>query len=269
LSYEGPIRLSAELQRILALPRRVLDFDSEEVASLAWNWSRQLLNDDGLREFDRIAALPQAERDAEFDRWARPKNHEHPGMNCPLLMSAEQAVALYEGYHCGGLFFSATVGAGKSLVAFLLSLIFGAARPVLMVPASLEQDTHDKFADYAKMWKAPRPMPTVVSYEVISNPSNALIFCDCAKCAGVKDEPAIPGGLRPTHLFADECDKLRNPEAAVTRRCWRHMAKHSDTVYCGMTATPWRKSIRNSAPQLIWALKWKAPVPIGYVDMQE
>ena len=141
--------------------------------------------------------------------------------------------------------------------------------PVLVVPASLEQDTHDKMADYSKFWKAPRPTPTIITFETISNPSNALILCDCAKCAGVKDEPVKPGGLRPTHLFADECDKLRNPDAAVTRRIGRLISKHPETIYCGMTATPWRKSIKNSAPQIIWALKWGAPVPIGYVDMQE
>lgn len=269
MSYEGPVRHSAELERILKLPRRVVSFDSPEVLNLAWTWSRQLLNKAGLREFDRIAALPQAEQTAEFDRWARPKNHPQPGMNCPLLMSGEQAVMLYEGFHCKGLFASATVGAGKSLVAFLLSLIFAAGRPVVVVPSGLEDDTHEKFADYSRMWKAPRPVPQVVSFEVVSNPANPLLLCDCAKCAGTKDEPAKPGGIRPTHIFVDECDKLRNPDAAVTRRFGRYMARHSDTIYCGMTATPWRKSIKNSAPQIIWALKWGAPVPIGYVDMQE
>jgi hypothetical protein len=269
LSYEGPVRHSAELDRIIKLPRRELDFTSKEVVNLAWSWSRQLLNDDGLREFDRIDALPQAEREAEFSRFARPKNHPQPGLNCPLLLSGEQAVMLYEAFHCKGVFASATVGAGKSLFFYLLALIFGAERSVLVVPASLEQDTHDKFADYSRYWKAPRPTPTVVSYEVISNPANPLLLCDCAKCAGAKDEPATPGGLRPTHLFADECDKLRNPDSAVTRRFGRYMSRHSDTIYCGATATPWRKSIKNSAPQIIWALKWGAPVPIGYVDMQE
>ena len=71
MSYAGPVRKSQELTRILALPRRTLDFDSPEVKALAWAWSKQLLNDAGKREFARIEALPEAQREAEFARFAR------------------------------------------------------------------------------------------------------------------------------------------------------------------------------------------------------
>lgn len=267
MSYEGPVRMSRELERVLALPRRELDFESPEVIELARAWSPMLLNDDGLREWHRVQAMTPERRDAELARFAKPI--DEGGEGCPLLMLPEQAVMLYEAFHQKGLFASASVGIGKTIVSWLLALIFGAARPVLVVPGSLEVDTHDKFAALARFWRAPRPMPQVISYEKLGNPLHALLLCDCKKCAGVHEEPATPGGLRPTHLFCDESDKLRNPDAAVTRRVGRYMSRHPDTVYCGMTGTAWRKSIKNSAPQLIWALKWGAPVPMHYVDMQE
>jgi len=272
LSYEGPVRLTQELERIRKLPRRELDFGSPEVLTLAWTWSPQLLNENGKREWDRIVALPLPEQEKEFARFARPKDQfvdGVPGVGCPLLLSGEQAVMLFEAYHCKGLFASAGVGIGKTLVNLLLALIFGAQRPVCVVPGGLVEDTHAKFADLVRYWKAPRPMPQIVSYEKLSNPSHAALLCDCMKCTGAKQEPAVPGGLRPTHLFPDECDKLRDPGAVATRRIGRYMSKHHETVYCGMTGTAWRKSIKNSAPQLIWALKWGAPVPLTYVDMNE
>jgi hypothetical protein len=279
MSYEGPVRKSRELERVLGLPRRELDFASREVAELAWSWSPQLLNDAGKREWARVTALPDVQRDAELARFASPR--AEGGEGCPLLMLPAQAVMLYEAFHCKGLFASAAVGAGKTLVAWLLALIFGAPRPLLLVPGGLETKTHDEFADLARYWLAPRPAPQVVSYETLGNPKNEFLLCNCPACYPCEKNAqpprrcaceacmGRPGGIRPTHIVADESDKLRNPAAAVTRRVSRYMVRHPETVYCGMTGTAWRKSIRNSAPQLIWALKWQAPVPLTYVDMQE
>lgn len=272
MSYDGPVRRSPELERVLALPRRVLDFDSPEVLALAWSWSPMLLNEAGKREWDRIVALPDAQRDAEFARFARKKDEivdGRPGENCPLLLNPSQAIMLYEAFHQKGLFASAGVGAGKTLVSYLLALILGAAVPLLIVPGSIADKTHEEFADLSRYWQAPRPLPQVITYEKLSNPGAALLLCDCAKCAGAGVEPATPGGIRPTHVFADESDRFRDPSAACTRRMGRFMSRHPATFYAGMTGTAWRKSIKNSAPQLIWALKWGAPVPLSYVDMQE
>jgi hypothetical protein len=262
MSYDGPVRMTTELERVLALPRRVLDFASPEVEALRWSWSPMLLNDYGRQQFDRIALLPPAQRDAEFARWGL--NRDLGGENCPLLLSAEQAVSLYEAFHQKGAFIAAGVGFGKTLVSWLLALIFGSPRPLLLVTGGLVDKTHDDFRDLSRCWKAPHRLPDILSFEKLGQPDSDMVLCDCVKCTTV--EPAAPGGLRPTHIFADEADKLRNPSAAVTKRVGRYMSRHHDTVYVGMTGTAWRKSIKNAAPQLIWALKWGAPVPLNYVD---
>jgi hypothetical protein len=260
--YPGPVRPSPELYRILNLPRRVETAGQWE--RLALEWTPRLLNPAGLVQFNRIMSLPQEEREAEFARFARRK--DEGGENCPLLISALQAQALFEFFHCGGGFASAAVGVGKTLLSWLLALIIQGERVVLLVPASVEQQTHDNFADLSRFWQAPRPPPVIETYETVGGLNHAGIFCSCERCLPRKPdepEPANPG-LRPTHIIADECDLLRNPTSKRFKRVARYMAKHPTTCYYGMTGTPVRKSIRNFAPQLIWALKLAAPVPLHY-----
>ncbi len=264
---EGPVSRSPELERILGIRRRVLDFDSAEVDNLRRAWSMQLLNDAGKRELGRILALPPEQQEAELKRFSA--RRDKGGLNCPLLLSGEQAVALYEAYHEQGAIISAGVGFGKTLLSWLLSLILGAPRPILFVTGGLRDKTHADFQDLAQFWQAPRPIPEIVSFEMLGQPKGETLLCDCAKCLRAPNEPEKPGGLRPTHVFADESDKFRDPQTATTKRMGRYMAKHPTTVYVGMSGTFWRTSIKNAAPQIIWALKLKAPVPLNYTTTQE
>jgi hypothetical protein len=264
--YDGPVRPSPELDRILNLPRRVVT--PGQWGRLALEWSPQLLNPAGRAQWDRIWALPAAARDAELARFARKRNEG--GENCPLLLNPLQAQALYEFYHCGGGFASAAVGVGKTLLFFLLPVVLQSVRPLLLVPASVEQQTHDNFADLARYWLSPRPPPQIVTLETLGAPNHAGILCNCATCAPRAADQAEPPleGCRPTDVFVDECDMLRNPDSARFRRLARYMKHHPLTRYFCGTGTPVRKSIRNFAPQLIWGLKLGAPVPLHYVVTQ-
>lgn len=275
MSDDGPVRVSADLERILKIRRRELDFESPEVLQLARAWSRQLLNPTGQRLFDQIDGMPEAQRAFEFARIAKRK--DKGGENCPLLLNGFQAVLMYEAYHLdvelmaeagvhGGVCGWGGVGVGKTLGCWLLSLILGAPVPLLMVPGGLEGKTHDDFADLAKYWQAPRPSPQVLSFEKFQHPKHALILCDCKACSKAAQEPDEPGGIRPTHVFMDESDGFKNSGTARTRRFGRFMSKHPQTFYGGLTGTPWNHSINDAAPQLIWALKTRAPVPLQYME---
>lgn len=287
MSDDGPVRVSADLERILKIRRRVLDFESPEVLQLARDWSRQLLNPTGQKLFDQIDGLPEPQRSIEFARIAKRK--DKGGENCPLLLNGFQAVLMYEAYHLdvelmaeagvhGGVCGWGGVGVGKTLGCWLLSLILGAPVPLLMVPGGLERKTHDDFTDLAKYWKAPRPSPQVLSFEKFQHPIHATIICNCKKCAPCQKstDPAKPpckcevcvgpSGIRPTHVFMDESDGFKNSGTARTRRFGRFMAKHPQTFYGGLTGTPWNHSINDAAPQLIWALKTRAPVPLQYME---
>lgn len=260
MSYDGPVRRSRELERVLGLPQREVDFDSPVLRDLALAWSRQLLNDAGKAQLERVLALPEAERVRELDRFAQPRNKG--GEGCPLIMSSAQAAILYEALGpehlptkaCAGVFASAGVGIGKTLCTFALALVLGAQRPVLLVPGAAREPTDAKFADLARYWLAPRPMPQVVSYQLLSSPTSG---------------PELLDRLQPDLIIADEAHKLKNPRTGATRRVGRYMARHPGTTFCAMTGTAWRKSIRNSAHLIIWALKHGAPVPLTYLDLIE
>lgn len=277
LGYEGPVRVTAELERILKIRRRVIDFESPEAKKLAYEWSKQLLNPAGLALFERFDALPEPQRSEAFALIAKPRNAG--GENCPLLLSPEQAITMYEAYHLdqellaaeglhGGLCAFAGIGFGKTLLSWLLSLILGAGVPLLMVPGNLERKTHDDFADLSRYWLAPRPTPQILTFETLQHPNHEQILCSCIKCTNKEPKPETPSGIRPTHIFVDESDGFKKPKSARTRRLGRYMSKHPQTFYGGMTATPWTDSITDAAPQLIWALKTRAPVPLTFIDRQ-
>jgi hypothetical protein len=176
-----------------------------------------------------------------------------------------QAIALAEAYQCRGLFLAAPVGAGKTLVSFLLPRVLGAVRPLLLVPASVVEKTHLDFARYARHWEAPRPMPRIESYESFSREQHAHKFCGCPRCTDGEDEGT---GLRPDLLIPDEADRLRNKTAVVRRRYARYIVAHPDVISCPMTGTILRKSLRDIAPLLVWALKLDAPIPLSYTELE-
>jgi hypothetical protein len=259
----APVRESAELARVLRLPRRNVPPGAAE--QLARQWSRDLLNENGQRHFDRVMALPDAARDAEFRRWGAPRSEGGEGV--PLCLNGIQAQILFEAFYCRGVVAVASVGAGKTLVSWLLALVLDAKRPLILVPASVLQKTHDEFADIARIWRAPNPLPQIETYQKLGSPANATLLCHCQACTNVA--PITAGGLRPDLLIADECDLLRNPDTAVTRRVARYMSRHPETMYAGLTGTVIRKSIRNFARHMIWALKWNAPIPLSWVELEE
>jgi hypothetical protein len=279
LGDDGPIRVSADLERILKIRRRVLDFEAPEVLQLARDWSRQLLNPAGQALFDRFDALPEPDRAEAFAKIA--KRRDKGGENCPLLMNGFQAVLLYDAYHLdielmaecglhGGALGWGSVGAGKTLCCWLLSLILvGVERPLLMVPGGLIGKTHDDFNDLREYWLAPRIEPEVLSFEKFQHPDHETILCNCKRCSGKEPAPGAFPGIRPTHVFMDESDGFKRTSSARGRRFGRFMRAHPETFYAGLTGTPWNHSINDAAPQLLWALKTRAPVPIAYVERKK
>jgi hypothetical protein len=255
----SPVRRCSEFERIAALPRRP-EISDEQWSATARAWSLAYLNDTGRAELARIESLPKHLQVEEFAR--------HGKAGRPLLMRVIQAKILLEAVACGGVFASASVGAGKTLVSWLLPLVLGASRPVLFVPASLVRKTHEEFEQISTFWKAARPTPHVVSYELLGQPDHVDIICGCMKCTRAPVD--VESGLKPDLMIFDESDLLRNSTSARTRRVSRYIANHFQEVRAAfMTGTPLRKSLRNFAPQLIWALRLGAPVPLPWHTLQE
>lgn len=265
-----PVPAGAEWRRVDELPRRV--WRREDAAALAETWSPLLLNEYGLDMWNHCARLSPAQREAEIKRLAE--------RGFLIRLKADQAMILHEFVANRGVFVAAPVGAGKTLIAYLATLLaqihFGIQRPVLLLPSSLVEDGLIWHTRYSQVWQMPRPMPKFESFEVLGQPQNEFLLCTCRKCTGGEEVPEGLVPLQPDFIPIDECSKLRNPDAAVSARVGRYIANHLP-ICLPMTGTPVRKSIRNFNRALVWALTREfadrvhhgAPVPYAYKDLEE
>jgi len=162
-----------------------------------------------------------------------------------------QAIGLKEVVEQGGLFGPQRVGAGKTLFSLLCALALGAKRPVLLLPASLIEKTKRDLRRLAADWQIPR------NIKMISYQSLGLV-----KCAEELDI------WQPDVIIADECHRLKNKKAGVTRRVSRYMDKNPGTKFVALSGTMIAGSIKDFAHILRWCLKGNAPIPrhAGEVD---
>lgn len=174
-----------------------------------------------------------------------------------------QAVALFESFThehstpqgtCKGGFFGALgVGAGKTLYFMLLATLFGVERYGYLVPAKLAKEkTAKEWSEYAKHWRV-GPPPTVVSYELLARVQSKTLLTDL--------------GLQL--VGADECHKLKNPSAAVTRRVRHWRQAHQTVPLCVGSGSITKRSIRDYAHLAAWTLGQGAPVPLNHDTLEE
>src|SRR5690606_2558808 len=100
---------------------------------------------------------------------------------------------------------------------------------------------------------------------------NEFRLCACPKCTRGADD--VPAGaehraLTPDLIVLDESSKVRNPDAAVSKRMGRYIANHTP-VCAPMTGTPIRKTLRNFNRPLVWALHYGTPLPMVYKDLED
>lgn len=210
------VQFSADLQRILALPRRV--WSDEDVARLAEWLTQQLKTPGGTQKLRPI-----------------------------------QAIALWELAQHKGLFGIMRVGSGKTLVSLLARFMVPCQRPVLVTKAALIEKTKREMQVLAHHWKMPRDLK-MISYELLGRPQAVNLL----------------NTYKPDLIVADECHKLRNPRAAVTRRVARYMAANPDTICALMSGTVTKRSLRDYSRLLRWALRpTLAPVPQRENELEE
>ncbi len=208
-------------------------------------------------DWERIAALPRrvfswekAERDAaEITR----------ELVTPLGKKAGAALRPLQGfllqelweYRTQGVYFSGSVGAGKTLNSFVAGYVLGAKRTVLVVPDNLIEKTHFEFRTYAEHWIGPTPGPRIIGYKELQR----------------KTADDLIKRLRPDFWIFDEVDILASQDGSATWRVATDINERNVPVLA-MTGTDGRFSIKDFSHFLVWTRKEMAPVPLDYNELE-
>jgi hypothetical protein len=200
------------------------------------------------KELQRVLAL--ARREERADPAEVSEMFLRPGATG--LLRTLQAQALLEAFVVRGLLALLPVGEGKTLLSLLLPVLLGAVRPILLVPAALVEKTARDRAALARTWKVATNL-RVESYEIL----------------GQKDRVELLTHYRPDLVVADECHRLANTDAGVTRRVGRYFGEEAPgTSFCGLTGTLTKHSLRDFSHLVRWALgPERMPLPAGWPEL--
>lgn len=178
-----------------------------------------------------------------------------------------QAVAICEGHDWGGLFAPLSVGLGKTLISLLLSVAYEAKRPMLLVPAKLRDKTFYEIRHIAAHWKVPRLLR---AENLLKHPGDGSIAVLSYEMLGIERYAELLETLKPDWIIADECHKLRNPKAAVTRRVKRYATTTAVRPHFAfLSGSIAARSILDFAHLLEWSLPDLNPTPEQYPERVE
>jgi hypothetical protein len=223
---------SAELARIMALPRRRLDqYDGAELS----------------RYLTPFYATPQG-----MAVWGQ---KDGAGKPYPVPLKPVQAIALWEAIHVGGGFYAIPVGGGKTLICWLLPTVCQARRPLLILPAKLKTSgkTDADFRELSKFYVQPRPPIQIRTYSQLACHQHQTNIEDYA----------------PDLIILDEAHKARREIAAVTKRLERYVKANPTCRVFVLTGTIMRHSLKDIAHLLEWSLKSGSPLPVTNADLHE
>lgn len=228
----GP-RLSSDFRRIEALPRRVWEqaIDLPELTRLL---TEHLRPAEGGKPCGRCGPSPD---------------------NCPTNLWPTQAAALREAHDVRGLFGGIAVGEGKAMISLLAPTVMEAQRPLLLMPASVRQQTLDEVLPKLRRhgWKL-HPRLEIRSYTELS----------LAKNKDLLDE------LQPDLIIADEAHELRGRSSARTKRVARYMKARPYTMMVILSGSPTDRSLRDYWHLIAWALKPDLmPLPNQWPELVE
>jgi hypothetical protein len=155
-----------------------------------------------------------------------------------------QAKALEEMHDFGGLLAPIGCGDGKTLITALAPVVVGARRPLLLVLAKLRDKTRREFAALAKNWRV-HPRIAILSYDEISREGGWEKLC----------------AIDPDWILADECQRLKNRDAGVTRKIARWFREKPETRFVPTSGTITTRSLRDYGHLSKWALRDLSPLP--------
>lgn len=199
-------------------------------------------------ELARISTIP---RRLEEDSYAETEALVYrPGAT--MRLRPNQLRALSEARRAGGLFAPLAVGAGKTLVAALLPTVLAAGYTVILTNAGLVRQAAQEMLRYAAHFYIRQDIRWL-SYGILSSPKQF----------------AILERLQPKVIIADECQALASADAARAKRFNRFMKAHPETLFCAMSGTITKRSIKDYAHLVHLALGDRTPLPRDWKTLTE
>lgn len=205
-------------------------------------------------ELRRIVALPRrrlADAGAAVRFWTAALRTPHGQQTLTPL----QAQALEDAWTTGrGLYISAPVGAGKTLLAWLLLTLFEAERGVIVAPSGMLKEMHALHQSYRDHWLAPPRPPRLLGFEELDRAAESPLL-----------------ELQPDVLAIDEAHRTRRRTRIATKVIdrYRRVAGAELRFMATMTGTPGRQSIFDISHHLVWCLGDGAPVPRSYPEQRQ
>lgn len=202
-------------------------------------------------ELARIRALPRrawTDADAAQAVQALTAHLRKPGGD--MILRPIQAIALLEIGLAKGGFLPIRVAGGKTLISLLAPTVLGAERPLLVVPAKLQEKTRRAWKALAYHWKI-HPSIRIISYELL----------------GRVQARELLETWRPDCIVADEAHKLKSREAGVTKRVRWYLDANPSVRYVDMSGSITKRSIKDYAHRAGWALRGSSPVPLDHRDL--
>lgn len=213
-------------------------------------------------EFQRILKLPRRVWDKEITT-SDLHNRISAAFKLPTgqqVLRPIQAAALADGHDLRGLLGPIRVGEGKTHLTFLFPVVLqGIYRPTLLLPAALVEKTWDEFQVLKQHWICHPAFATRAQFD------QAVITYE--KLGRDSGKEALLARM-PDMLVGDEVHRLRNRQAACTKRVERFFRAFPQCIFIGMSGTITKRSIRDYWHLLEWALKANMPLPRTEKEME-
>jgi hypothetical protein len=136
---------------------------------------------------------------------------------------------------------------------------------VLIVPAALREKTRRDFRKLAQHFLGPHPDAfKIISYQELGRTTAGSEF----DTQGRITRPGLLEKLRPDLLIMDECHKVKNDKAAVTRRVKRFLKANPGCKVIALSGTITKRSLKDYAHIARWCLPHTCPVPQTDDDLE-
>ena len=236
---------SADLRRILALPRRERPSDAE----------LKIIADDLKRRLGKPAPLKRADGLCPLCA---------PRRCCGELLPV-QAWALHEAERVGGILGPIGVGHGKTLLDMLTPMVTGARRAVLLLPPNLKRQFLEvdwKF--YGNHWQLPN-----LSGSSVYIPGRPFLYVVAfTELSGAKSTTLLEG-LKPDTIIIDEAHNVRNKTAARTKRFLRYLKDAKNVRLFAWSGTLTSRSLHDYGHLSTHALAEGSPLPNSFPALEE